>query len=158
MISLTINGATHELDIDPDMPLLWAIRDFVGLTGTKYGCGMAMCGACTVHVDGQPIRSCRTPVGTLEGMPITTIEGLDSPAGKAVQSAWIDEQVPQCGFCQSGLIMSATALLERNPNPDDNDINLALQGNICRCSTYVRIRRAVKTAANSIQRKVAADD
>ena len=158
MISLTINGATLELDIDPDMPLLWAIRDVVGLTGTKYGCGMAMCGACTVHVDGQPIRSCRTTVGTLEGRSITTIEGLDSHAGKAVQSAWIDEQVPQCGFCQSGQIMSATALIERNPNPDDNDINLAMQGNICRCSTYVRIRRAVKTAANSLQREVAADD
>ncbi len=158
MISLTINGATHELDVDPEMPLLWAIREVVGLTGTKYGCGMAMCGACTVHVNGQPTRSCRVAAGLLEGKSITTIEGLDSDAGKAVQDAWVEGQVPQCGFCMSGQIMSAAALLERNRHPDDNDINLAMQGNICRCATYMRIRRAVKTAANSLQREVADDD
>lgn len=147
MITLLINEQEHLLDIDPDMPLLWAIRDVIGLTGTKYSCGKALCGACTVHVDGQPARSCSLPVSSANGRHITTIEGLNSAIGKAVQSAWKDLQVPQCGFCQSGQIMSASALLERNRHPDDADIDLAMQGNICRCATYVRVRKAVKTAA-----------
>ena len=129
------------------MPLLWAIRDFVGLTGTKYGCGKAQCGACTVHVDGRPIRSCTVSVASISGQNITTIEGLNSKVGQAVQAAWNELQVPQCGFCQSGQIMSATALLERKPDPSDHDVNLALQGNICRCATYTRIRAAVKSAS-----------
>lgn len=147
MISLQINGQLHELEIDPEMPLLWAIRDFVGLTGTKYGCGKAQCGACTVHVDGRPIRSCTVSVASISGQNITTIEGLNSKVGQAVQAAWNELQVPQCGFCQSGQIMSATALLERKPDPSDHDVNLALQGNICRCATYTRIRAAVKSAS-----------
>jgi isoquinoline 1-oxidoreductase alpha subunit len=141
----------HELDVDPDMPLLWAIRDVVGLTGTKYGCGKALCGACTVHIDGQPARSCSIPAASVVDRNITTIEGLDSEAGRAVQAAWNELQVPQCGFCQSGQIMAATALLERNPDPDDQDIDLALQGNICRCATYFRIRKAIKAAANNLR-------
>jgi isoquinoline 1-oxidoreductase alpha subunit len=147
VISLQINGQLHELEIDPEMPLLWAIRDFVGLTGTKYGCGKAQCGACTVHVDGRPIRSCTVSVASISGQNITTIEGLNSKVGQAVQAAWNELQVPQCGFCQSGQIMSATALLERKPDPSDHDVNLALQGNICRCATYTRIRAAVKSAS-----------
>jgi len=147
VITLLVNDEERELDIDPEMPLLWAIRDVIGLTGTKYSCGKALCGACTVHIDGQPARSCSLPVSSVNGRRITTIEGLTSESGKAVQAAWNDLQVPQCGFCQSGQIMSASALLERNRDPDDADIDLALQGNICRCATYVRIRKAVKTAA-----------
>ena len=147
MISLRVNGTVHELDVDPDVPLLWVIRDAVGLTGTKYGCGKALCGACTVHVDGQPVRSCAVPVASAAGRNITTIEGLNTDTSRVVQAAWNDLQVPQCGFCQSGQIMAATALLERTPNPDDRDINLAMQGNICRCATYLRIRKAIKTAA-----------
>jgi len=140
------------------MPLLWAIRDVVGLTGTKYGCGKALCGACTVHIEGQPARSCSIPAGSVGEQNITTIEGLDSEAGEAVQSAWIELQVPQCGFCQSGQIMAATALLERTPDPDDQDINLALQGNICRCATYFRIRKAIKAAADSLNGEATSDD
>ena len=150
MISILINGTTHELDVDPDMPLLWAIRDIVGLTGTKYGCGKALCGACTVQIDGQPMRSCSIPVSSVDNKKVTTIEGLDSAAGKAIQASWNELQVPQCGFCQSGMIMSASALLERNPAPDDHDINLAMQGNVCRCATYVRIRQAIKAAASNL--------
>ncbi len=158
MISLRVNGTVHELDVDPDVPLLWVIRDSVGLTGTKYGCGKALCGACTVHVDGRPVRSCSIPVASVSDRSITTIEGLDSDIGQVVQAAWNELQVPQCGFCQSGQIMSATALLERIPNPDDQDINLAMQGNICRCATYVRIRRAIKAAAGKLNDEVASDE
>ena len=158
MISLRVNGTVHDLDVDPDVPLLWVIRDSVGLTGTKYGCGKALCGACTVHVDGRPVRSCSIPVASVSDRSITTIEGLDSDIGQVVQAAWNELQVPQCGFCQSGQIMSATALLERIPNPDDRDINLAMQGNICRCATYVRIRRAIKVAAGKLNDEVASDE
>jgi isoquinoline 1-oxidoreductase alpha subunit len=131
------------------MPLLWVLRDILGMTGTKYGCGIAQCGACTVHVDGRPVRSCVLPVGALNGRSITTIEGVAaSPAGAKVQKAWLDLEVIQCGYCQSGQIMSATALLASTPNPDDSDINAAMSGNICRCGTYVRIREAIKLAAS----------
>jgi isoquinoline 1-oxidoreductase alpha subunit len=149
-IKLTVNGATRELDIDPDMPLLWAIRDHLQLTGTKFGCGMALCGACTVHIDGQATRSCVTPVSAAQGKPITTIEGLTTAAGRAVQSAWIGLDVPQCGYCQSGQVMSAAALLAGNPKPSDADIDAAMTGNICRCATYVRIRSAIHQAAETL--------
>jgi isoquinoline 1-oxidoreductase alpha subunit len=158
VISLLINGRTHDLDVDPEMPLLWAIRDVVGLTGTKFGCGKALCGACTVHVDGQPVRSCSLPVSKVSGRAITTIEGLDSETGKAVQAAWNRLQVPQCGYCQSGQIMSATALLERVADPHDRDIELAMQGNICRCATYVRIRAAIKVAAAKLSSQEVANE
>ena len=147
MITLDINGKTHSLDVDPDMPLLWALRDHAALTGTKYGCGIAQCGSCTVHVDGQPVRSCVTPVAAAAGKRITTIEGLASPVGTAVQTAWRELEVVQCGYCQSGQIMAAVALLERNRRPTDADIDAAMQGNLCRCATYVRIRAAIKAAA-----------
>ena len=150
MIQLTINGKSHSLDIDPDMPLLWAIRDTIGLTGTKYGCGLSQCGACTVHMDGQAIRSCVTPVSAAQGKQITTIEGLQSKEAKAVQDAWVKLDVVQCGYCQSGQIMSAVDLLNKNPKPSDDDINAAMSGNICRCNTYVRIRAAIKEAAQSL--------
>jgi isoquinoline 1-oxidoreductase alpha subunit len=147
--TLTINGEQKSFDAPADMPLLWALRDILGLTGTKYGCGIAQCGACTVHVDGKPVRSCVLPVGALNGRSITTIEGVAaSPAGAKVQKAWLDLEVIQCGYCQSGQIMSATALLASTPNPDDSDINAAMSGNICRCGTYVRIREAIKLAAS----------
>jgi len=146
-IKLTVNGESRELDVEPDMPLLWAIRDHLELAGTKFGCGMALCGACTVHIDGQPTRSCVTPVSAVAGKSITTIEGLATPAGKAVQQAWIELDVPQCGYCQSGQIMSAAALLGSNPQPSDADIDAAMSGNICRCGTYVRIRAAIHQAA-----------
>lgn len=149
MLKLEINGQTRELDIDPEMPLLWAIRDHVGLTGTKYGCGLALCGSCTVLVDGTPVRSCQQPAGGVEGKSITTIEGLDSPTGRAVQAAWESLDVVQCGYCQSGQILAATALLSRNPQPSDAEINQAMSGNICRCATYVRIRAAIKEAAQA---------
>jgi isoquinoline 1-oxidoreductase alpha subunit len=149
MIQLTINGSSHELDVDPDMPLLWVIRDVVGLTGTKYGCGLALCGACTVHSDGQPVRACVTPVSMAAGKSITTIEGLNSTVARAVQSAWQRLQVVQCGYCQSGQIMSAVALLEENASPDDAAINTAMSGNLCRCATYARIRAAIKEAARA---------
>ena len=146
-IKLTVNGESRELDVDPDMPLLWAIRDHLELTGTKFGCGMALCGACTVHIDGQPTRSCVTPVSAVAGKSVTTIEGLGTRAGQAVQQAWIALDVPQCGYCQSGQIMSAAALLTANPQPSDADIDTAMAGNICRCGTYQRIRAAIHRAA-----------
>jgi isoquinoline 1-oxidoreductase subunit alpha len=149
-INLTINGATREFDVPADMPLLWAIRDHLQLTGTKYGCGMALCGACTVHIDGQPTRSCVTPVGAVQGRQVTTIEGLATPAGHAVQEAWVALDVPQCGYCQSGQVMSAAALLAANPKPSDADIDSAMAGNICRCATYLRIRRAIHQAADKL--------
>ena len=149
-IKLTVNGESRELDVDPDMPLLWAIRDHLELTGTKFGCGMALCGACTVHIDGQPTRSCVTPVSAVAGKSVTTIEGLATPAGRAVQQAWIALDVPQCGYCQSGQIMSAAALLGGNPQPSDADIDAAMSGNICRCGTYVRIRAAIHEAATAL--------
>jgi isoquinoline 1-oxidoreductase alpha subunit len=145
-----VNGESRELDVDPDMPLLWAIRDHLELTGTKFGCGMALCGACTVHIDGQPTRSCVTPVSAVAGKSITTIEGLGTPAGKAVQQAWIALDVPQCGYCQSGQIMSAAGLLAGNPQPSDADVDAAMSGNICRCATYVRIRAAITQAAAAL--------
>lgn len=156
MIKLTINKQSHELDVDENMPLLWAIRDIVGLTGTKYSCGMALCGACTVHMDGEAIRSCVTPVSAAQGKDIVTIEGLDSNVAKAVQDAWVKLDVVQCGFCQSGQIMSAIHLLNKNPSPDDSAINQAMSGNICRCNTYVRIRAAIKEAAASLQQNTTA--
>ena len=149
-VELTVNGQLHRLEVAPDIPLLWALRDHLALTGTKFGCGMSLCGACTVHVDGQPTRSCITPVAAVVGMHITTIEGLSTPAGRAVQQAWVDLNVPQCGYCQSGQIMSAAALLSSNPRPTDSDIDGAMAGNICRCATYVRIRKAIHRAAASL--------
>jgi isoquinoline 1-oxidoreductase alpha subunit len=147
MVRLIVNGAEHEIDADPEMPLLWALRDVLGLTGTKFGCGMALCGACTVHVDGEARRSCVTPIGTLGKSRVTTIEGL-SPDGKhPVQKAWSEVNAPQCGYCQVGQIMSAAALLRRKPKPSDSEIDQALAGNLCRCGTYLRIREAVRRAA-----------
>lgn len=150
MITLTINGAEHHLDVDPEMPLLWALRDHAGLTGTRYGCGIAQCGACTVHLDGRAVRSCVTPVAVAEGKSVTTIEGLESEIGRAVQAAWVKLDVVQCGYCQSGQIMSAVDLLNNNPVPTDSDITAAMSGNICRCGTYVRIRAAIKAAARAL--------
>jgi isoquinoline 1-oxidoreductase alpha subunit len=149
-INLIVNGQARALEVAPDMPLLWALRDHLRLTGTKFGCGMALCGACTVHIDGAATRSCVTPVAAVAGKHVTTIEGLDSPAGKAVQQAWIWLDVPQCGYCQSGQIMSASALLGGNRKPSDADIDAAMSGNICRCATYVRIRAAIHEAAASL--------
>lgn len=151
MVQLKINGKPTRLDVDPDTPLLWAVREHTGLTGTKFGCGIAMCGACTMHVDGQPVRSCSTFLGDVEGADVTTIEGIANPDGTlhAVQEAWIKHQVPQCGYCQSGQIMSAVALLRDTPNPTDEDINAAMSGNVCRCGMYDRIRAAIKTAAKA---------
>src|SRR5438309_1686900 len=146
-VMLNVNGQTRDLDIDPSTPLLWAIREDLGLTGTKYGCGVAQCGACTVHVDGETMRSCATPVSAVAGRQVTTIEGLSSRTAKAVQKAWVDLDVVQCGYCQSGQIMSAIALLEKKPRPSDADIDLAMAGNICRCATYQRIRAAIHAAS-----------
>jgi isoquinoline 1-oxidoreductase alpha subunit len=149
MIQLTVNGVSREVDADEDMPLLWVLRDLLGLTGTKYGCGEALCGACTVHLDGRAVRSCVTPIRRAAGHAITTIEGL-SPAGDhPLQRAWVELGVPQCGFCQAGQIMTAAALLAENPKPSDDDIDHSLAGNLCRCGTYVRIRAAVRKAAGS---------
>ena len=149
-VRLTVNDQPRELDLDPQMPLLWALRDHLHLTGTKFGCGMGLCGACTVHIEGRAMRSCITPLSAVEGKQITTIEALSSVAGRAVQQAWIDLDVVQCGYCQSGQIMSAAVLLTGNPTPSDADIDSAMGGNICRCATYVRIRAAIHRAAQSL--------
>jgi aerobic-type carbon monoxide dehydrogenase small subunit (CoxS/CutS family) len=160
MITLSINGESRALDVDPSTPLLWVIRDYAGLTGTKFGCGIAQCGACTVHVDGKPVRSCVTPASAAVGRRVTTIEGVN--AGKAglhpVQQAWIDEQVPQCGYCQSGQIMAAAALLDRIPSPTDADIDAAMSGVVCRCGTYPRIRKGIKRAAAIAQAQATETD
>ena len=148
MITLNVNGVRQDVDVDPDTPLLWVIREQLSLTGTKFGCGISQCGACTVHLDGRPVKSCSVPVAAAAGAEITTIEGsAEGAALHPVQAAWIAEQVPQCGYCQSGQIMAAVALLDTNPNPSDDDIDAALRGNICRCGTYPRIRKAIKRAA-----------
>ena len=149
MISLTVNGKPHNVDVSADMPLLWVIRDVVGLTGTKFGCGLSQCGGCTVHLNGEPIRSCVTPASSAAGKAITTIEGLSPTSTHALQVAWIAEQVPQCGYCQSGQLMSAAALLKKHPSPTDAEIDAAMSGNICRCGTYQRIRRAIHRAAQA---------
>jgi isoquinoline 1-oxidoreductase alpha subunit len=147
MITLSINGESHDVDMDPDTPLLWALRDGVLLTGTKYGCGIAQCGACIVLMDGEPVRSCVTPLSAVNGKPITTIEGLSKDRSHPVQQAWIDEQVPQCGYCQSGQILAVTALLRKTPRPTDDDIDAAMGNVLCRCGSYPRIRKAIKKAA-----------
>jgi aerobic-type carbon monoxide dehydrogenase small subunit (CoxS/CutS family) len=147
MTKLNVNGKSIEVDVDPETPLLWVLRDTLGLTGTKYGCGMALCGACTVHLGGEPIRSCVTPVSAVGDQPITTIEGLSTNRSHPVQQAWIELDVPQCGYCQSGQIMSASALLAKTPKPSDADIDAAMSGNLCRCGTYQRIRAAIHRAA-----------
>ncbi|MCU0339123.1 MAG: (2Fe-2S)-binding protein [Spirosomaceae bacterium] len=150
--NLNVNGKKVKVDVESDMPLLWVIRDFVGLKGTKYGCGMAQCGACTIHVDGQPARSCQMPVSSLpKNAKITTIEGIGEKQLHAVQEAWIEEQVPQCGYCQSGQIMSAVGLLKSNPNPTDADIDAYMNGNLCRCGTYDRIRKGIHRAADRMK-------
>lgn len=152
MITLVVNGEGRQVDVPPDMPLLWVLRDVLGLTGTKFGCGIAQCGACTVHLDGRPVRSCVLPVGTIGTHAITTIEAVGATRnGVKVQKAWLELEVIQCGYCQSGQIMSATALLDTVPNPDDADIDAAMAGNICRCGTYVRIRQAIKRAAAEVR-------
>ena len=152
MFSLSINGQTQQVDVPADMPLLWVLRDVLGMTGTKFGCGIAQCGACTVHVNGKAVRSCMLPVGAVHDRAVTTIEGVGAtPAGAKVQKAWLDLEVVQCGYCQSGQIMSAAALLATTSNPDDSDIDAAMAGNICRCGTYVRIRAAIKQAASGRQ-------
>jgi isoquinoline 1-oxidoreductase alpha subunit len=151
MVSLLVNGRKIEVDGPDDMPLLWALRDVLGLTGTKFGCGISTCGACTVHVDGKPVRSCSTPLSAAAGKQVTTIEAIDqSPLGKAVQDAWIRNEVPQCGYCQSGQVMAAVALLSANPRPSDADIDRAMRRNLCRCGTYNQIRAAIKEAASSL--------
>jgi isoquinoline 1-oxidoreductase subunit alpha len=150
MITLNVNGESHQLDVSPEMPLLWAIRDKLNLTGTKFGCGHAMCGACVVHLDGEAARSCSIMVGEAAGKRITTIEGISGPVAEAVTHAWQSLDVVQCGYCQSGQIMSAIVLLNENKNPTDEDINLGMEGNICRCGTYVRIRRAIHQAAKAL--------
>ena len=151
MIKLTINGKAHQLDVAPDTPLLWALRDTLQMTGTKYGCGQALCGACTVHVDGTPVRACTTPVSAVTGRKITTIEAIDTQrVGKVVQEAWRKLDVVQCGYCQSGQIMSAVALLSQNRKPTDADIDNAMSGNLCRCATYVRVRAAIHEAAKAL--------
>jgi isoquinoline 1-oxidoreductase alpha subunit len=150
MVKLSINGAVHEIDADPSMPLLWAIRDHLNLTGTKFGCGAGLCGACTVHVDGQPARACQTQIGDAANSQITTIEGLSGKVAHAVQTAWQKLDVVQCGYCQSGQIMSAIGLLSQNAKPSDTDINDAMDGNVCRCATYVRIRAAIHEASSML--------
>jgi isoquinoline 1-oxidoreductase alpha subunit len=151
MVAFTLNGEARTLDVDPEMPLLWAIRDIVGLTGTKFGCGLAQCGACTVHIDGVPTRSCQTAISDIEGASITTIEGLAGKVGETVQAVWAELDVPQCGYCQSGQIMSAAALLTETPKPTDDDIDSAMNGNLCRCATYQRIRTAIHEAAHRLE-------
>jgi isoquinoline 1-oxidoreductase alpha subunit len=149
MIKVKVNGVDHELDLDPEMPILWVLRDVLGLTGTKYGCGEALCGACTVHLDGTAVRSCVTSVHRAHNREITTIEGLSDGADHPLQKAWVDAGVPQCGYCQAGQIMTAAALLAANPQPSDDEIARSMAGNLCRCGTYVRIRAAIKTAAGT---------
>ncbi len=150
MITLNVNGVRRDIDVDPDTPLLWIIREQLELTGTKFGCGIALCGACTVHLNGQPVRACSVPVSAAAGAEVTTIEGIGSAAQPhPLQAAWIAEQVPQCGYCQSGQIMSAAALLERSPDPSDAEIDAAMSGNVCRCGTYQRIRKAIRRAADA---------
>ena len=151
MKTLNINGTDHQLDVDDDMPLLWAIRDIVGLTGTKFGCGQALCGACTVHLDGEPVRSCQTFVGDVEGAAVTTIEGVNDKTADTVRMVWAEMDVPQCGYCQSGQIMSAVALLTATPKPTDGDIDGAMYGNLCRCASYHRIRGAIHEAARRLE-------
>lgn len=150
MIKLKINGSQHDLDVDADMPLLWAIRDVLNMTGTKFGCGIAQCGACTVHLDGSPVRSCQTPLSAAAGHDITTIEGVSGKVADAVQGAWQKLDVVQCGYCQSGQIMSAIGLLTQTPKPSDDDINSAMDGNVCRCATYGRIRSAIHEASTKL--------
>jgi isoquinoline 1-oxidoreductase subunit alpha len=150
MVALTINDSTHQLDVDPDMPLLWAIRDYTQLTGTKFGCGAGLCGACTVHLDGEAVRACQTQVRDAVGKKITTIEGVQGRVASAVQAAWQKLDVVQCGYCQSGQVMSAISLLEANPKPTDADIDSAMDGNVCRCATYVRVRAAIHAAARDL--------
>jgi isoquinoline 1-oxidoreductase subunit alpha len=149
--SIRVNGIDRVADVDGDIPLLWVLRDVFGLTGTKFGCGMALCGACTVHLDGSPVRSCITPIESVGNSAVTTIEAMDdTPVGRRIQEAWLDQEVPQCGYCQSGQIMSASALLTSNPDPSDADIDTAMSGNICRCGTYPRIRAAIRLAAQTV--------
>jgi isoquinoline 1-oxidoreductase alpha subunit len=149
--AITVNGTARRVDVDEDTPMLWVLRDVLGMTGTKFGCGLGLCGACTIHLDGKPVRSCMTPVAAAAGKRITTIEAIGAtPAGKKIQQAWIELEVPQCGYCQSGQIMSATALLAAKANPTDSDIDDAMSGNICRCGTYVRIREGIKHAAHGV--------
>ena len=151
-MKITVNDTVHEVDVEADMPLLWVLRDELGMTGTKYGCGVAACGACTVHVDGEAVRSCQTPIGDVDGATITTIEGLGSPSAlHVVQQAWVEHQVAQCGYCQSGQIMQASALLQENSSPSDEDIDEWMNGNLCRCGTYPRIRAAIKSAATKMK-------
>ncbi|QGZ36894.1 (2Fe-2S)-binding protein [Stappia indica] len=151
MIRLNINGEDREIDVEADTPLLWVLRDELGMTGTKYGCGIAACGACTVHLDGMAVRSCQTMASDAEGMAIVTIEGVDGKAAQAVQAAWRELEVPQCGYCQSGQILAATALLAETPKPSDEDIDMAMSGNVCRCATYTRIRAAIHRAAETME-------
>lgn len=148
---LNVNGTTYDVDVEPETPLLWVLRDTIGLTGTKFGCGIAQCGACTIHVDGEAVKSCSIPVDSVVGTMITTIEGLSEDSSHPVQRAWIEHTVPQCGYCQSGQIMAAAALLRRTPNPTDKEIDEAMAGNLCRCGTYLRIRRAIRRAAELSQ-------
>ena len=148
MIKLIVNGETHSVDVEPEMPLLWVLRDHLGLPGTKYGCGISQCGACTVHLDGEAVRSCTLPVSAAQGKRITTIEGLSREGLHPVQKAWIEHEVPQCGYCQTGMIMTATALLERNPHPNDDQIDQAMT-NLCRCGTYARVRKAIHALAEA---------
>ena len=150
-ITLTINGEAHSVDVDPEMPLLWVIRDELNLTGTKFGCGVSLCGACTVHVDGVATRSCQMPVGDLEGAAVTTIEAIETPEAKALQQAWTELDVPQCGYCQSGQIMQAAELLKDTPKPGDEDIDAAMDGNVCRCASYQRIRAGIHRAAEILE-------
>ena len=151
MVPLNLNGTRHELDVDPEMPLLWVIRDILGLTGTKFGCGIAVCGACTVLMDGFPVPSCQTPIAAAEGTEITTIEGVAGPVAEAVRAAWVELDVPQCGYCQSGQVLTAMSLLQDVPRPTDDDINAVMSGNICRCATYHRIRAAIHDAADRLE-------
>ena len=151
MIEFTLNGEAKQVEANPDMPLLWVLRDELKMTGTKFGCGVAACGACTVHIDGFPTRSCQTFLGDIEGAQVTTIEGIDTPEARAIREAWVELQVPLCGYCQSGQIMSASALLAETPKPSDEDIDFAMDGNLCRCASYARIRRAIHRAAEIME-------